>query len=290
MTYSEEVSNREAAQILRDLKERLDDLEGEQEGEGTVNIFRGATDTEISSDTAGLGDYALDFENTDQDFVDLGTGLNTTFNGGGEITICAFVRPESFPAGNPCVMVEDFQPSGSNVVFVIHYHATSDEWRTGFYDGSWHRVGNPVSQTTGDVIFLAGTYDGSNIRLYEDGTETASVAETNTLPAGDEKWTFGRRWDNHNTDSDHWDGAIDDVRIYDRALSASEIRTLSNGGHVSSNLVGHWKMSEGYGTTASDSAGSNDGTIDGAGWIPPLTAYRSSLIWDTDSWGFAEWS
>ena len=42
-----------------------------------------------------------------------------------------------------------------------------------------------------------------------------------------------------------WEGYIDEVRIYNRALSESEIQTLYNGGEVTDGLVGEWKFDGG---------------------------------------------
>jgi hypothetical protein len=63
-------------------------------------------------------------------------------------------------------------------------------------------------------------------------------------------------------------GIIDDVRIYNRALSATEVEQLYEGRFTdTTGLVGHWKMDEGTGTTVADSSGNgNTGTINGATW------------------------
>ena len=60
---------------------------------------------------------------------------------------------------------------------------------------------------------------------------------------------------------------IDEVRIYNRALSAEEIIQLFRGGHVWKGLVLWLRFDEGSGTTAGDSSGcGNHGTIYGATW------------------------
>lgn len=62
----------------------------------------------------------------------------------------------------------------------------------------------------------------------------------------------------------HFNGQIDDVRVYNKTLSAKDILTLYNGGvnNSSDNLVGHWTLDETSGTTADDSSSaSNDGTL-----------------------------
>lgn len=69
------------------------------------------------------------------------------------------------------------------------------------------------------------------------------------------------------------DGVVDDVRIYNRALSASEVSAMYKSGQVTrktvsnSGLVGYWAMNEATGTVAMDSSGNgNSGTISGATW------------------------
>lgn len=63
----------------------------------------------------------------------------------------------------------------------------------------------------------------------------------------------------------HFQGTIDEVSLFDRALSLQEIQQLYTDG--AGGLVAHWKLDDAAGSTAADSAGSNDGTlIDGPLW------------------------
>jgi len=63
-------------------------------------------------------------------------------------------------------------------------------------------------------------------------------------------------------------GQMQDVRVYGRQLSDSEIEDLYDGTAVSStNLVGHWRCDEGSGTTITDSSSEgNDGTATDTNW------------------------
>jgi hypothetical protein len=61
----------------------------------------------------------------------------------------------------------------------------------------------------------------------------------------------------------HFEGEIDDVRIYDRALSAEEVQELWWEARLP---IVHWRFDEGEGDTAYDSAGDHDGTVYGAQW------------------------
>ncbi|MEK8227848.1 LamG domain-containing protein [Oerskovia sp. M15] len=71
-------------------------------------------------------------------------------------------------------------------------------------------------------VHLVGTYDGQRVRLYVDGVEQASIAGpasvgVNTLPL-----VVGAQPDGPYP----FQGAVDDVGLYGRALSASEVAVL----------------------------------------------------------------
>lgn len=81
----------------------------------------------------------------------------------------------------------------------------------------------------------AGTWDGSAMRVYLDGIEvpSAQVAFSGPLQDGDNIIVLGGQWENGinptGNITNNSDTAMDDVRIYTRALSASEILSLSSG-------------------------------------------------------------
>jgi chitodextrinase len=65
---------------------------------------------------------------------------------------------------------------------------------------------------------LAATYDGATLRLYVNGVQSASVPGTGAMTSSTQPLRIGG-----NSLSQWFRGRIDDVRIYNRALSASEI-------------------------------------------------------------------
>ena len=81
---------------------------------------------------------------------------------------------------------------------------------------------------------LVSTYNGSTATLYVDGTAVASSCSftspgtvTGTLAIGTCAYLTG---DCANTGAGAWDGQIQDLRIYSRVLSATEISSLYNFG------------------------------------------------------------
>jgi fibronectin type 3 domain-containing protein len=75
--------------------------------------------------------------------------------------------------------------------------------------------------TIGQWQFVAGTYDGTTARIYVDGVQAASGTFTGNL-GNSNTWRIGAYG---SPAGGFFDGKIDNVRIYDRALSAGEIQT-----------------------------------------------------------------
>ena len=67
---------------------------------------------------------------------------------------------------------------------------------------------------------LAGTYDGITLRLYLNGTLVASQAFTGLIAPS----TGALRLGGDSISGDYFQGRLDEVRLYNRALSASEIQ------------------------------------------------------------------
>jgi len=77
------------------------------------------------------------------------------------------------------------------------------------------------SWTAGTWYHIAGTYDGFKLKIYVNGILENTLYQQGTQrPASD--FYFGNGW------SVPFEGKIDDVRIYNRALSDQEIADLAN--------------------------------------------------------------
>ena len=71
---------------------------------------------------------------------------------------------------------------------------------------------------------LAATYDGTTVRLYVNGAQVASRAVTGNLISS----TGALRIGGNTIWGEYFSGLIDEVRIYNRALTPAEIVTDMN--------------------------------------------------------------
>ena len=185
-------------------------------GNGNHGTVYGAT---LTTDRFGNPDSAYHFDGID-DYIEVNPSNNLDI--ADEITIAAWVRIEQ-PGGygSPQHYVVDSRDGngggyGLNVDTDRIQMGVGDHWADlplQFQASSWHHI--------------AGTYDGSEVIVYIDGFETASVSyggweiKSSSKPLYIGQWyAFGERFD----------GVIDEVYIYDRALSENEIKKLYNPG------------------------------------------------------------
>lgn len=114
---------------------------------------------------------------------------------------------------------------------------------------------------------MAGTVDGTTAKIYINGELKASgPVSSDYAPTAD-----GMRIGGEVCCGNYFPGLIDDVRVWNRALSQDEIvanykkQLIGN----ESGLIGYWKFDEGTGTTVADASGNgHDGTlVNGLGWV-----------------------
>jgi hypothetical protein len=89
----------------------------------------------------------------------------------------------------------------------------------------WLSTGVPFL-SGGDFHHYALTVDtvGGSTKLYVDGSLSASLGSPIGMSGGGTNTRFGRQYDGH---AEYFFGALDDVRIYDHALTAQEVAQLA---------------------------------------------------------------
>ena len=128
--------------------------------------------------------------------------------------------------------------------------------------------GNNRFFTSGQWVHVVWTNDGINYKIYKNGSLVATETAPDTFNASDNYGYQIGKVDNY------FEGQIDEVAIWDVALSINDITALYNSGlgikssansgnyDNSGDLVGYWKFNEGNGSTLTDNtSNSNNGSL-----------------------------
>jgi hypothetical protein len=122
-------------------------------------------------------------------------------------------------SGSPCIVTDAFAGGGINYT-VGNCTDTSPNLQVGYWDGnSFHPTPTGTVLTPGQWYQVVGTYDGTANRLYLNGAFVSSTASTSVPASGNAGIYLMHRWDY----SQYWGGRLGIVRIYDTALTASQV-------------------------------------------------------------------
>jgi hypothetical protein len=121
---------------------------------------------------------------------------------------------------------------------------------------------------------IVGVFEsGQAVRLYINGLEVSqtNTSETSINDTG-APFYIGALHSNYSEGSlvdSEWDGFIDDVHIWNSALTQEQIQSYMSTPPTGNEegLVGYWDFNEGTGSTLTDqTSNGNDGIINGATW------------------------
>lgn len=196
------------------------------------------------------------------DYVEIDRSLITPWNG--ESTICFWARLKSKqPSDKPFIDCQwgdnnaggwQILANASNQITAYVGDASGRDGQTNLgslVPGKWHfiSVTKKVSTTT-QSVYLDGVLLGS-ITNCTKGTINP-VTNRNLRFAG------------NRTGGTEMNVFMDDVQIYNTALTIAQIKDIYYNGKTQSGLIHRWKFDEASGTTALDSIGSANGTITNA--------------------------
>lgn len=176
---------------------------------------------------AGKVGQAFSFDGVD-DEVRAPHNLNQ--NPGNQITIEAWINPDTLDHGRPIAQKRSAGNVGGFTLETTH-SSIPGEPANGLQFVLWlgstptqSRIATPAEVlTTGAWQHVAATYDGTAMKIYVSGNEVASQAASGPIADTSEPVVIGR---NVVIPSFAWDGLIDEVSLYNRALSQAEIQAI----------------------------------------------------------------
>jgi fibronectin type 3 domain-containing protein len=213
-------SNQATATVTQAAPTGLVAAYGFDEGSGTTTADRsGNNNTGTLSNatwsTSGKFGNALFFNGTsarvnvnDSSSLDLTSGM----------TLEAWVKPT---LANTTFQTVLLKAQSGNLVYSLYSNTDTGKPDTeAIIGGSAKVLGAPSSPPIGSWSYLTATYDGSNLRLFLNGTQIAQQAVSGSITTSTGALGIG----GNSVWGEWFNGWIDEVRIYNRALSASEIQ------------------------------------------------------------------
>ncbi len=218
------------------------DFSGQSHVGTLTNIASPATATSGWAD--GKVARALAFDGTD-DFV---TGSMSGFNTGTSArTIAGWIKMTDTSSVKVPFVYGSCGSGNDGKAFGVYLSSSEvlNFWGCGTADFS-----TGVTVSTDVWHHIAVTYDGTNVKVYVDGAQ-AGATTARTLGVGSAAWVAGS--DGSVDTADYpFAGSIDEVRVYTRALSQSEVASLYTGKstilaaskntHLTSGLIGLWSL------------------------------------------------
>jgi hypothetical protein len=182
----------------------IEDMAGENDGvlEGAERTSRGR-----------YGD-ALDFSGNEGECASVPNSESLQLKE--EFTIGAWVK-SNWLVGEPIVYKETEGYWSYWFGIALGKEGRPEAWIADEEGGEW-KVQGPSTLQPGVWTHLAVTYNGARLRLYVDGAEAASHSAPAAGLASQGPLWIGCAPPNHET----FDGRIDELHIYDRALNAHE--------------------------------------------------------------------
>ena len=202
----------------------------------------------------------------DSDSLDLTTGM----------TLEAWVYPTSI-SGNRTVLVKENAP---NSVYYLYANTSDDSLNTplggGVFASQYQFTHGGSTLATNAWSHVAVTYDGAIERLYVNGTQVASKAQAGSMGGS----TGALRIGGNSLWGEFFKGSIDEVRIYNRALSATEIKTDMTTAVATSpalsRLLGDQQMGTKTDTISKGTAKAFQKKADKTGSVTNLSVYVTS--------------
>lgn len=170
--------------------------------------------TSTAKDTA-----ALDFDGTDDSAI---VPDNSTLDLN-QFTVSAWVKPRSMPAnGSPTYRVIARRTTGYtayNQGYWLVYSENAGGFLFGVANGGWWKSEQGFLHTPDDTwVHVVGTYDGSTVKIYKNGVLQDSESFNGNISNTSENLYIGK-----DTGDRPFNGVIDELRIYDYALTESQV-------------------------------------------------------------------
>jgi hypothetical protein len=148
------------------------------------------------------------------------------------ITLAAWVKAEISSSHTPDIIRKSTYSNASNEQYILRLNTDTDaqfqiKANTTCNAGApWTACIAPQTVALNEWVFMVGTFDSTALKLYVNGVlvYTTTIPQAPLISCGS-NLRIGTAWNNY---PNYFKGAMDNLRIYDRALNQSEITALFN--------------------------------------------------------------
>ncbi|MCD4664186.1 MAG: T9SS type A sorting domain-containing protein, partial [Bacteroidales bacterium] len=226
-----------------------------------------------STDVPPNPNFSLQFDGVD-DYVDMGDvdeveGLN-------EISIEAWIKPNNLNTQRIFIVVKEdvwylqIEQWGNDEVLIFGIHGQDPAC-------------SYILPSLGEWYYVVGVDDGVTTSLFVNAIEVDNISSI-PIPISTYKLSIGARYNNGLGWEDFFEGNIDEIAIWDYALTQQEIQYNMYNELVGNEtgLISYWNFNEGTGNTLYDqTSNNNNGIINGATWSTdvPFPLLPSDLTW-----------
>lgn len=203
-----------------------------------------------SGTTNPTGSYALALDGS----TESGAAGNLNL-GGSALSFEGWIKPSSFKSASPYISaIMGTEVSDSNSAFLRLGDANVANNKVQFVlsiNNVQQKLASTTALNANTWYHVAATYDGAAMKIYINGVLDVSKSQTGSVSSNG-AFNVGYLY---NT-SRNFNGKVDEVRVWKRALSQTEIsQNMCNVSVPATSLAAYWKFNEGSGSSVQDTSG-----------------------------------
>lgn len=177
----------------------------------------------LTNDRFGLAGSAYQFDGVD-DYIDIGSF--STFTQSDDFSISVWIKPNQVkPQTILMLQPDDFYDRFNAMAYYSHNGVSSTVWDYGncTAGGRLMQIGTVFSPAWQHFVFTVE--QGVGMKVYINGVLTNTLSTSSTITNRQRNLWIGGGWDAAGA-LFYFDGIIDDMRLYDRAVNGAEVQAL----------------------------------------------------------------
>jgi hypothetical protein len=212
----------------------------------------------LTADKSGIANSAYNFNGTNARIVTTNAPTLT-----GNYSISAWFNTQSLASWGTIV---DCRPNAASGIGIEHNSNLSFTTSTG---SSYNNTMSNFSIQTNTWLHVVVVYNGTHKLIYINGVLDKTQLYSNLILSTTQPFIFGDRGIMPSGPGNYFNGTLDDIGIWNRALTQQEITSLYTQNYVAqipsyvptNGLVGYWPFN---GNANDESGNGNNGTVNGA--------------------------